>query len=138
MSDASCTPAAAATIRWRPTSSCTSATPSTHIDRQLADLQAAFVERSAGDLDVVVPGYTHLQRAQPVLVVHYWLAYCEKFAARPRAPGRLPQAGEHFAAGGRGAGRNVAPHRPRIFGRNCWALRPRPPTVSMFPAIAIL
>lgn len=48
------------------------------IDRQLDALQAAFVERSAADLEVVVPGYTHLQRAQPVLVVHYWLAYCEK------------------------------------------------------------
>ena len=31
-----------------------------------------------------MPGYTHLQRAQPVLVVHYWLAYCEKFG-RDRA-----------------------------------------------------
>lgn len=50
------------------------------IDRQLVALQAAFVGRSALDIDVIVPGYTHLQRAQPVLVVHYWLAYCEKFA----------------------------------------------------------
>jgi argininosuccinate lyase len=49
------------------------------IGRQLASVQASFVERSAGDLDVIVPGYTHLQRAQPVLVVHYWLCYCEKF-----------------------------------------------------------
>jgi argininosuccinate lyase len=49
------------------------------IDRLLGELQAAFVARSAADLDVVIPGYTHLQRAQPVLVVHYWLAYCEKF-----------------------------------------------------------
>jgi argininosuccinate lyase len=49
------------------------------IDRQLATLQSAFIERCAGDLEIVVPGYTHLQRAQPVLVVHYWLAYCEKF-----------------------------------------------------------
>ncbi len=49
------------------------------IDRQLEALQFAFVERCAADLDVVVPGYTHLQRAQPVLVAHYWLAYCEKF-----------------------------------------------------------
>lgn len=49
------------------------------LDRQLAALQAAFVERSRGDLDLIIPGYTHLQRAQPVLVVHYWLAYCEKF-----------------------------------------------------------
>ncbi|MDB5390768.1 MAG: argH [Planctomycetaceae bacterium] len=50
------------------------------IDALLADVQRAFVERSAGDLEVVMPGYTHLQRAQPVMVVHYWLAYCEKFA----------------------------------------------------------
>jgi len=49
------------------------------IDGQLASLQKAFVERSTGDIDIVVPGYTHLQRAQPVLAVHYWLAYCEKF-----------------------------------------------------------
>jgi len=26
-----------------------------------------------------LPAYTHLQRAQPVLATHYWLAYCEKF-----------------------------------------------------------
>jgi len=50
------------------------------LDGMLADVQRAFVERSAGDLNVVMPGYTHLQRAQPVMVVHYWLAYCEKFA----------------------------------------------------------
>ncbi|MFN0055294.1 MAG: argininosuccinate lyase [Planctomycetales bacterium] len=48
------------------------------IDRLLADVQRAFVERGDADLDVVVPGYTHLQRAQPVFVVHFWLAYCEK------------------------------------------------------------
>ncbi|HVV99344.1 MAG TPA: argininosuccinate lyase [Planctomycetaceae bacterium] len=50
-----------------------------HLDGLLADLQRAFVERAEDDGDVIVPGYTHLQRAQPVLVVHYWLAYCEKF-----------------------------------------------------------
>ncbi len=31
------------------------------------------------DRDVILPGYTHMQRAQPVLAPHYWLAYCEKF-----------------------------------------------------------
>ena len=49
------------------------------VDLLLADLQRAFVARSGPDLDVVLPGYTHLQRAQPVLAPHYWLAYCEKF-----------------------------------------------------------
>ncbi len=51
----------------------------TSIDVLLQDLQQAFVDRSDADIDVVVPGYTHLQRAQPVMAVHYWLAYCEKF-----------------------------------------------------------
>jgi argininosuccinate lyase len=49
------------------------------IDGLLLDLQRAFVGRCNGDLDVILPGYTHLQRAQPVLAAHYWLAYCEKF-----------------------------------------------------------
>lgn len=48
------------------------------IDARLADLQRAFVLRSSGDRDVILPGYTHLRRAQPVLAPHYWLAYCEK------------------------------------------------------------
>jgi argininosuccinate lyase len=49
------------------------------IDQQLLELQRAFVSRGDRDLDVTLPGYTHLQRAQPVNAVHYWLAYCEKF-----------------------------------------------------------
>ncbi len=49
------------------------------IDTRLVDLQAAFVSRCPRDRDCILPGYTHLQRAQPVLAPHYWLAYCEKF-----------------------------------------------------------
>jgi len=49
------------------------------IDRLLVDLQKAFVGRCDDDFDVVLPAYTHLQRAQPVLAPHYWLAYVEKF-----------------------------------------------------------
>lgn len=48
------------------------------IDRALVDLQRAFVGRCDADSDCVLPGYTHTQRAQPVLASHYWLAYCEK------------------------------------------------------------
>ncbi len=43
------------------------------------NLQRAFVARCDADQGVIVPAYTHLQRAQPVLVSHYWLAYCERF-----------------------------------------------------------
>jgi argininosuccinate lyase len=49
------------------------------IDQLLADLQRAFVGRAAQDEGVILPGYTHLQRAQPVLAAHYWLAYVEKY-----------------------------------------------------------
>jgi argininosuccinate lyase len=46
---------------------------------RLQSLQRAFLGRAPRDAGVILPGYTHLQRAQPVLAVHYWLAYCEKF-----------------------------------------------------------
>lgn len=48
------------------------------IDARLLTLQKSFVGRCDADFDVILPGYTHLQRAQPVLAPHYWLAYCEK------------------------------------------------------------
>jgi len=56
------------------------------IDRRLVDLQRALVGRCDADYDVILPGYTHTQRAQPVLAPHYWLAYCEKL---DRDRGRL-------------------------------------------------
>jgi len=56
------------------------------LDEQLKILQQAFVARGDTDMDVILPGYTHLRRAQPVLATHYWLAYCEKF---DRDRGRL-------------------------------------------------
>ncbi len=46
---------------------------------KLVDLQRAYLSRCDRDADVILPGYTHLQRAQPILANHYWLAYCEKF-----------------------------------------------------------
>jgi argininosuccinate lyase len=48
------------------------------IDARLTELQRAFVSRCDRDADIILPGYTHFQRAQPVLAPHYWLAYCEK------------------------------------------------------------
>lgn len=50
------------------------------IDELLKALQQAFVGRCQADMDVIVPAYTHLQRAQPVLAAHYWLAYVEKYS----------------------------------------------------------
>lgn len=44
----------------------------------LLELQKAFLGRCDADFDIILPAYTHLQRAQPVLAPHYWLAYIEK------------------------------------------------------------
>lgn len=49
------------------------------VDAKLVELQRAFINRCDRDAAVILPAYTHLQRAQPVLAPHYWLAYCEKF-----------------------------------------------------------
>jgi argininosuccinate lyase len=49
------------------------------VDSRLVELQRAFVGRAEGDQDCILPAYTHMQRAQPVLAAHYWLCYCEKF-----------------------------------------------------------
>jgi argininosuccinate lyase len=48
------------------------------VDKLLGDLQRAFLARCQQDQGVIVPAYTHMQRAQPVLAAHYWLAYIEK------------------------------------------------------------
>ena len=50
------------------------------VDQLLKELQVAFLNRCEIDADTILPGYTHLQRAQPVLASHYWLAYIEKLA----------------------------------------------------------
>jgi argininosuccinate lyase len=46
---------------------------------ELADLCAAFVVRAEDAGETAVPSYTHLQRAEPVLVAHWLLAYVEMF-----------------------------------------------------------
>jgi argininosuccinate lyase len=46
---------------------------------RLKDVQRSFVAAAVAHKDVILPGYTHLQRAQPVLAAHYFLAYVEKF-----------------------------------------------------------
>ncbi|MBU6237142.1 MAG: argininosuccinate lyase [Planctomycetes bacterium] len=48
------------------------------VDQLLIELQRAFLSRCDRDAGVIIPAYTHLQRAQPVLASHYWLAYIEK------------------------------------------------------------
>jgi argininosuccinate lyase len=46
----------------------------------LADMQRALVHVAAQNVDVILPGFTHLQVAQPVSFAHHLLAYVEMFA----------------------------------------------------------
>ncbi|ADH86878.1 argininosuccinate lyase [Desulfurivibrio alkaliphilus] len=49
------------------------------LDGLLAELQRSLVTQARRWRQTVMPGYTHLQRAQPVLVAHHLLAYFEMF-----------------------------------------------------------
>jgi argininosuccinate lyase len=45
----------------------------------LHELRCTLVEVADENIDTVMPGYTHLQRAQPILLAHHLLAYFEMF-----------------------------------------------------------
>ncbi len=49
------------------------------MDGLLKKLMAALVSKAEEVFDIVFPGYTHLQRAQPILLSHHLLAYYEMF-----------------------------------------------------------
>jgi argininosuccinate lyase len=49
------------------------------LDALLIEMQRALVDLGARHRDVIIPGYTHLQRAQPVYFAHHLLAYVEMF-----------------------------------------------------------
>lgn len=50
------------------------------IIRGLVGLRKCIVESAKRHIDVLLPGYTHLQRAQPVLLSHHLMAYYEMFS----------------------------------------------------------
>ena len=59
------------------------------IGEGIRSLQRALVGLASANRDVVIPGYTHLQRAQPVPFAHHLLAYVEMLA---RDAGRVADA----------------------------------------------
>jgi argininosuccinate lyase len=52
----------------------------TALQEEIKWLQSALVELAQREADVLIPGYTHLQRAQPVYLAHHLLAYVEMLA----------------------------------------------------------
>lgn len=59
----------------------------------IRNLQGALLELADRSKAIILPGYTHLQRAQPVPAAHHLLAYVEMFA---RDCGRLADARERM------------------------------------------
>ena len=75
----SCTLVAAATSRSRPTCGCMCARRSMPFRSCWSSLAEQFVNQAEQAGDAAMPSYTHLQRAEPVLVAHWLLAYVEMF-----------------------------------------------------------
>src|SRR5947209_10468318 len=50
------------------------------IGARLRSLQTALLNLAEQHVDVMMPGYTHLQRAQPIFFAHYLLSFVEAFA----------------------------------------------------------
>ncbi len=51
-----------------------------HLDGQLKDLQQALAEKALAHAKTIMPGFTHLQVAQPITFGHHCLAYVEMLA----------------------------------------------------------
>ena len=49
------------------------------ITGMLLDLERALIRQAEGNLDAIMPGYTHLQRAQPITFAHAMMAYANMF-----------------------------------------------------------
>ena len=110
---AGCTPPARATIRSRPISSSGCATPSTRSTARSPSCRRRWPSGRWPRADMVMPGFTHLQSAQPVTFGHHLLAYVEMLGARPQPLRRRARAAQRMPARRRGARRHLVPDRPR-------------------------
>ncbi len=60
--------------------------------KEVHGLRRALIEKAAENVDTIMPGYTHLQHAQPTPFAHHFLAHSDAFA---RDSSRLVNAYEH-------------------------------------------
>ena len=100
------------------------------VAHRIQDLQAVLLERARAAEDAYLPGYTHLQRAQPVLLAHHLLAHGWALA---RDVDRLIDTRRRLDVSPLGAGRPgrlVAPARSRPGGRRTRLRRPASRTPS--------
>ena len=77
------------------------------IEAQLQYLQGALIKIAEQHADTIMPGYTHLQPAQPVTLGHHLLAYVEMFG---RDRGRFTDARKRVNESPLGAAALASPH----------------------------
>ena len=92
---AGCTPAGRATSRCRWICACICSRRIPPLQRAVATLVAACADRAEAAGDALMPSYTHLRRAQPVLVAHFFLSHA---AALRRDHARLAAAADEADA----------------------------------------
>ncbi len=88
----------------------------------------ALVEVAEGNRDVVLPGYTHLQRAQPILLSHHLLAHFWAFERDTRRLEAAREAANHSPLGAAALGGTPHPIDPALTARE---LGMRPPVNSL-------
>ena len=71
------------------------------LDDAVLDLARALADRATGEVETVLPGYTHMQRAQPISLAHHLLAHVEPLR---RDRERIAQARHRAATSPLGAG----------------------------------
>ena len=49
------------------------------LSNDLRELLSVLVSNAERHIDIIIPGYTHMQQAQPVSMGHYWLSWFEAF-----------------------------------------------------------
>ncbi len=103
-----CTPRAAATIRSRPICGSTRAAAARLVGA-ITTLRAAFLDQARAHVDTLMPGYTHLQRAQPIRAAHHFLAYD---AMLTRDAGRIADAARRAGQSPLGSGALAATTHP--------------------------
>jgi argininosuccinate lyase len=103
------------------------------IDAALAAYQRALAEKALIHADTVMPGFTHLQTAQPVTFGHHLLAYVE-MAARDR--GRFADARERLNESPLGSGALAGTSFPLDRAMSAKALGFARPTANSLDAVA--
>jgi argininosuccinate lyase len=99
----------------------------------LLELRGALLTRSREHLDTVLPGYTHLQRAQPVRLAHHWLAFVEMLG---RDSSRFAALGERLGGCPLGSGALAGSTLPLDRGDTASALGFSEPARNSMDAVA--